>query len=355
MTSFFFRNRPAYRKDLSNHRYNPIHKFIIPNFSLFHHQKLILPFCCQACGFQILRHYMDQLTACHRRKNLFSFTFCIPGRYQFLNNISSGCRCPKSLFLCFRIKFLISRCFHCSKQSIFGKHFRRGSIMGTLLCFHRSKNHSLLISFWKFCLIIRFIRFLILHTIFPKGFFHFFKSHLHRQLSFRSKFMFFALYGNFCLFIKVLFPCCLNKLLSDQHQQIFLSTGKSSHAFFHCFFCRQYCMMIRYLCIINHTIYVSSSLSRFQKRKKTCHAFGKHFYRFFHIFGYILTVCSRIGNHLFFVQLLQHIQCLLGSVSKKTICFPLQTGQIIKFWWESLFLLSFYPCDQCFCPITKFS
>ena len=58
---------------------------------------------------------------------------------------------------------------------------------------------------------------------------------------------------------------------------------------------------------------------------------------------------------LFFVQLLQHIQCLLGSVSKKTICFPLQTGQIIKFWWESLFLLSFYPCDQCFCPITKFS
>ena len=166
---------------------------------------------------------MNQLTACHRRKNLFSFTFCIPGRYQLLNNIGSGCWCPKSLFLCFRIKFLISRCFHCSKQSIFGKHLRRGSVMGTLFCFHRIKNHSLFIPFWKFCLIIRFISFLILHTIFPKGFFHFFKSHLHRQLSFRSKFMFFALYGNFCLLIKIIFPGCLYKLLSNQHHKIFLS------------------------------------------------------------------------------------------------------------------------------------
>ena len=227
--------------------------------------------------------------------------------------------------------------------------------MCTLLCFHRGKSHSFLISFWKFCLIIRFIRFLILYTVFPKGFFHFFEAHLHRQLSFRSKFMFFALYGNFCLLIKVLFPCCLNKLLSDQHQQIFLSTGKSSHAFFHCFFCRQDCMMIRYLCIINHTIYVSPNLSRFQKRKKICHAFGKHFYRFFHILGYILTVCSRISNHLFFIQFLQHIQCFLCSVSEKSVCFPLQTGQVIKFGRRSLFLFSFHSGHNSFCSITEFS
>ena len=38
---------------------------------------------------------------------------------DLLNDIRSGCRCPKSFFLCFRIKLLIPRCFHRSKQGIF--------------------------------------------------------------------------------------------------------------------------------------------------------------------------------------------------------------------------------------------
>lgn len=92
-----------------------------------------------------------------------------------------------------------------------------------------------------------------------------------------------------------------------------------------------------------------------QKRKKICHAFGKHFYRFFHILGYILTVCSRISNHLFFIQFLQHIQCFLCSVSEKSVCFPLQTGQVIKFGRRSLFLFSFHSGHNSFCPITEFS
>ena len=227
--------------------------------------------------------------------------------------------------------------------------------MGTLLCFHRNKNHSLLIHFWKSCLIIWFIRFLILHTIFPKGFFHFFKSHLHRQLSFRSKFMFFALYRNFSLFIKVIFSGCLYKLLSDQHHKIFLSIWKSSHTFFYSLFCQQDCMVVWYFCIIDYTLCISSRLFRFQKWEKIWHFICKCFYRFFHIFRYILAIRSRICNHLFLIQFLQNIQCFLCGVSEITVRFPLQTGQVIKFRRWNSFLCLFHFCNHCLCPITKFS
>ena len=91
--------------------------------------------------------------------------------------------------------------------------------MDTCFCLDIKKLHTFLVSVWNFQLSIR-ILFLRFYTMTAKGFFHVFKSHLHRCFSSGSKLIFLTVHSNICLFIQVIFPDCLKHLLSNQYHQI---------------------------------------------------------------------------------------------------------------------------------------
>ena len=111
-------------------------------------------------------------------------------------------------------------------------------------------------------------------------------------------------------------------------------------------------MMVSHFLVVDNRTGIAGNRNSFSE----CHGIGnqihQHRQTLGHVRSQIAAIRAGIGTELLFIQVLQIIQSLLGSISQQPIGIPLERSQVIEGRRFFRFVFAFHLLDRSSCLLT---